>query len=159
MAGEDAGHADRDAVVDAMRRLNVESDRFVEVFSGAHGLHRTDMNALVYISSAAGAGYPLSPGQLGVELRLSSPATTALLDRLERVGHVSRERDTADRRRVVLRTREQGMRLAVEFFAPLGVALDAMMDEFGDDELRTVRRFLDRAVEVVEGAKQRAVGP
>lgn len=154
----ETGPGDRAAVIDAMRRLNVESDRFVEVFSGAHGLHRTDMNALVYISAAAEAGHPLSPGQLGAELRLSSPATTALLDRLERVGHVVRERDTADRRRVVVRTREQGIRLAVEFFSPLGVALHAMMDEFGTDELCTVRRFLERAVDVVERARQQAAG-
>ena len=146
MAEEDS----REAVVDALRRVNVESDRFVEVFAAAHGLHRTDMNALVYVSAAARAGHPLSPGQLGARLRLSSPATTALLGRLEQVGHVVRERDPDDRRRVVIRTREQGMRLAVEFFAPLGAALDGMMDEFDAAELAVARRFLERTATVVE---------
>lgn len=149
---------DRAAVVDALRQVNVESDRFVEVFSAAHGLHRTDMNALVYISAAARAGSPLSPGQLGARLRLSSPATTALLGRLEQVGHVVRERDPGDRRRVVIRTREQGMRLAVDFFAPLGVALDGMMDGFDPAELATVRRFLERAAAVVEEIRETVAG-
>jgi hypothetical protein len=42
------------------------------------------------------------------------------------------------------------MRLAVEFFAPLGAALDGMMDEFDAAELAVVRRFLERTATVVE---------
>jgi DNA-binding MarR family transcriptional regulator len=148
----------RAAVVDALRRVNIESDRFVEVFASAHGLHRTDLNAVAYIAAAAGAGHPMSPGQLGARLRLSSAATTALLDRLENVGHVTRERDPADRRRVVIRTQDQGMRLAGEFFAPLGIALDGLMDGFDTAELDTVRRFLERTVEVVEQVREDAAG-
>lgn len=155
----DTGAADdRAALVDAMRRFNIESDRFVEAFSSAHGLHRTDMNAVALISYAERAGQPLSPGQLGAELRLSSPATTALLDRLERVGHVRRERDTTDRRKVVVRTRAQGMQLAVDFFVPLGRALEAVMDEFADAELAVVRRYLERSVEAVETTRRAAGG-
>ena len=148
----------RAAVVDALRRVNIESDRFVEVFASAHGLHRTDLNAVAYIAAAARAGTPMSPGQLGARLRLSSAATTALLDRLEGVGHVVRERDPGDRRRVVIRTQEQGLSLANEFFAPLGTALDGLMDGFDAAELATVRRFLERTVEVVEQVREDAAG-
>lgn len=148
----------RAALIDALRRVNVESDRFVEVFASAHGLHRTDMNAVVYIAAGADAGSPLSPGQLGARLRLSSAATTALLDRLEGVGHVVRERDPGDRRRVVIRTRAAGMRLAGEFFAPLGIALDGLMDRFDPAELETVRRFLEQAGTVVEQVREDVAG-
>lgn len=144
----------REALIDVLRRLNIESDRFVEVFSTVHGLHRTDMNALAYVSAADQAGAPLGPGQLGAELGLSSAATTALVDRLERVGHVVRERGPGDRRKVALRTRAQGMELAGEFFAPLGRALHEVMDEFDDEELRLVVRFLDRATAAVEAARR-----
>lgn len=148
----------RAALIDALRRVNIEADRFVEVFASAHGLHRTDLNALAYVAAAADAGVPMSPGQLGARLRLSSAATTALLDRLEGVGHVVRERDPVDRRRVVIRTRAQGMQLAEEFFAPLGVALRGLMDGFDPAELATVRRFLEQVVTVVERVREDAAG-
>jgi DNA-binding MarR family transcriptional regulator len=145
---------DRAAVIDALRRFNVESDRFVEVFSTTHGLHRSDMNALAYLSAADEAGEPLSPGQLGAELGLSSPATTALIDRLARAGHLTREPHPSDRRKVALRTREQGVRLAVEFFTPLGRALHGVMDEFDADQLRLILTFLDRATSAVESTRR-----
>ena len=144
----------RERLIDALRRFNIESDRFVEVFATTHGLHRTDMNAVAYVSAADEAGAPLSPGQLGAELGLSSPATTALIDRLERVGHVGREPDPSDRRKVALRTRTDGMRLAVEFFVPLGRALHEAMDDFEDEELAVVLQFLERAVAAVETARR-----
>lgn len=151
---ERAAPDDRMALIDALRRFNIESDRFVEVFSTAHGLHRSDMNALAYVSAADQTGAPLGPGELGAELGLSSPATTALIDRLERAGHLTRERHPSDRRKVALRSREQGNRLAVEFFQPLGQALGQAMDEFDDEQLRIVFRFLDRAVAAVTIARQ-----
>jgi DNA-binding MarR family transcriptional regulator len=145
---------DRAALIDALRRFNIESDRFVEVFATAHRLHRSDMNALAYVSAADEAGAPLTPGQLSAELGLSSPATTALIDRLERVGHLTREPHPSDRRKVALRTREQGMRLAVEFFMPLGRALHQVMDEFDEEQLRVVLRFLERATAAVETTRR-----
>ena len=147
---DDAAPDDRSALITALRRFNIESDRFVEGFSTAHGLHRSDMNALAYLTAADEAGAPLGPGQLGARLGLSSPATTALIDRLVRAGHLVREPHPSDRRKVALRSREQGVRLAVEFFLPLGRALRDVMDDFDAEELRTVLRFLERATDAVE---------
>jgi DNA-binding MarR family transcriptional regulator len=151
---EEATPDDRAALVDALRRFNIESDRFVEVFSTAHRLHRSDLNALAYVTAADEAGAPLTPGQLGAELGLSSPATTALIDRLERVGHLTREPHASDRRKVALRTREQGLRLAMEFFMPLGQALRQVMKEFDEDQLGTILRFLEQATAAIEATRQ-----
>jgi len=112
------------------------------------------MNALAYASAAGEARAPLSPGELGSELGLSSPATTALINRLERAGHLSRERHPSDRRKVVLRTRDQGMRIALAFFLPLGQALHQVMDEFDNEELRIVLRFLEGATAAVETVRR-----
>ena len=51
-------------------------------------------------------------------LNLSSGSVTALIDRLERAGHIRRDRDTADRRKVLLHYADQGAALAMEFFRP-----------------------------------------
>ncbi|TDE32989.1 MarR family transcriptional regulator [Nonomuraea mesophila] len=137
-----------------IRRLNVESDRFVEGFAVAHGLHRTDMNALVEIQDAHLAGHALSPGELGGKLNLSAPATTALIDRLEQAGHVVRRRSATDGRKVEVVITERAAELARGFFAPLGRHLTAAVEEFGPGERKTVVRFLTRGIEATVAARE-----
>ncbi|MBC9732377.1 MarR family winged helix-turn-helix transcriptional regulator [Nocardioides marmotae] len=57
------------------------------------------------------AGEPVSVGALGKRLRLDSGTLTPLLKRLEAVGHVTRRRDPADERRVLVEPTEQGWAL------------------------------------------------
>ncbi|MFI9593998.1 MarR family winged helix-turn-helix transcriptional regulator [Nonomuraea sp. NPDC052265] len=137
-----------------IRRLNVESDRFVEGFAVGHRLHRTDMNALVVILDAHLAGRPLSPGGLGAALNLSAPATTALLGRLEQAGHVVRRRDAGDRRKVEVVMNEQAVELAGTFFAPLARRLTAAIDAFTPAEQEVVGRFLADAIEATVAARK-----
>ncbi|MFD1936880.1 MULTISPECIES: MarR family winged helix-turn-helix transcriptional regulator [Nonomuraea] len=137
-----------------MRRLNVESDRFVERFATTHGLHRTDLNALVVILDALGAGRPLTPGGLGAALNLSPPATTALIDRLEQAGHVERRRSATDRRKIEVVMNEQAVHLAGRFFAPLGRHLTTTIDAFGPEERRIIGEFLTRSIEATVAARE-----
>ncbi|GGO61141.1 MarR family winged helix-turn-helix transcriptional regulator [Nonomuraea cavernae] len=140
----------------AIRRLNVENDRFAERFADLHGLHRTDLNALVVILDAYAAGHPLTPGHLGAALNLSPPATTALINRLEGVGHVERRRSATDRRKVEVVLNEQAARLAGQFFTPLARQLATVIDEFAPEEREVIGRFLDRAVEATAKARRQS---
>ena len=83
-----------------LQEFGQASDRYVDAVSGHNQMHRTDMNALSAIMAHERAGHAPAPTEIGRELRLSSPATTALLDRLERSGHLTRGRHADDRRRV-----------------------------------------------------------
>ncbi|MBB6346807.1 MarR family winged helix-turn-helix transcriptional regulator [Nonomuraea muscovyensis] len=138
----------------AIRRLNMESDRFIERFAVLHGLHRTDLNALVVILDAANAGRHPTPGELGAALNLSPPATSALVNRLEQAGHVERRRSTTDRRKIEIAVNEPAVRLAGRFFAPLGRHLTAAIDEFTPDEREIIARFLTRAITATTTAVQ-----
>ncbi|MET4053562.1 DNA-binding MarR family transcriptional regulator [Frigoribacterium sp. PvP054] len=62
------------------------------------GLGHTELSALVAIGEAPG----LTPGTLSHELLLSTGATTAVVDRLEKSGHVVRTRHPDDRRSLFL---------------------------------------------------------
>lgn len=62
---------------------------------------------------------PYEPGWLGEQLRLNSAGTTALVDRLERLGLVWRGRDMGYRRRVLLEVEEKATELAWTFFGPV----------------------------------------
>jgi DNA-binding MarR family transcriptional regulator len=57
---------------------------------------------------------PMSPGQLGRDLRLSPTSMTRILDRLEERGLVERRRDAQDRRRVLVSPLEAADRLLGE---------------------------------------------
>ncbi len=127
-----------------VRRLTVESQKLAHAFADQHGLHATDFEALVHVMDAEGRGAPLTPGQLSAALGLTSGATSAVIDRLERPGHVRRDRDDTDRRKVHLRYAEVGRAVAMQFFGGLRGPTDAVMDDFSDDELRAVQRFLAR---------------
>lgn len=132
-----------------LRRLTVELDAVGQRFAELHGLGRTDVRAMVAIMDAARRGEALTAGALGRAVDLSSASVTALVDRLERAGHVHRVRDPADRRRVVLEMSESAMVAGGQFFGGLQRDLVDAMSGYADEELAVVRRFLAEMTEVI----------
>jgi DNA-binding MarR family transcriptional regulator len=132
-----------------LRRLTVELDAVGQRFAQAHGLNRTDVRALVAIMDAARRGEAMTAGRLGEAVELRSASVTALLDRLERVGHVRRVRDPEDRRRVALEMSESAMAAGAEHFGGLQRDLSAAMEDYTDEELAVVRRFLLDMTDVI----------
>ncbi|MFF8770654.1 MarR family winged helix-turn-helix transcriptional regulator [Kitasatospora sp. NPDC015120] len=116
-------------------------------FAAASGLHTTDVQALLAImraGDATAASPGITPGRLGEELNLSSGAVTAVLDRLERAGHIRRTRDAADRRLVLVHYLPGAGRMAAEWFAPVARRTEVVRAEFTPGELAAVARFLGR---------------
>lgn len=132
----------REELVHLLREYSVEATRVGDVFAQINGLHPTDLHALIAVMQAARRGEPLTPGRLGEALDLSSGATTAVIDRLERAGHLKRVRESADRRVVHLLYDAPAMELASSFFRPLVARSHAVMDEFTAGELEVILRFM-----------------
>lgn len=65
-------------------------------------LGETDMRALHFLIVCENTGTLATPSAIAQSLGISSASTTKLLDRLERAGHVRRERHPSDRRAVVV---------------------------------------------------------
>ena len=125
-----------------VRRVTVESQKLGHAFADLHQLHETDFEALIHVMDAEGRGEPITPGRLATALALSSGATSAVIDRLEKHDFVRRDRDDADRRRVHLRYSDRGAFLAVQFFGGLRGVFDDVMTQFSDEELASVHRFM-----------------
>lgn len=132
-----------------LRRLTVELDAVGERFAERHGLGRTDVRALIAIMDAARAGSALTAGGLGAAVDLSSASVTALVDRLERAGHVHRVRDADDRRRIVLEMSDTAMAAGAEFFGGLQRDLVRAMAHYSAEELDVVGRFLAEMTDVI----------
>jgi DNA-binding MarR family transcriptional regulator len=145
----------RAELVRLLQRHTVEAMRLGRAFAERHGLHPTDWAALLAVMQGDRAGTPLTPGELGDRLGMSSGATTAVVDRLERAGHVRRVRDERDRRRLTLHRAENAPALLAAFFDPLDAAMDAILLGYTAMELATVQRFLTDAVGQVSDHRRR----
>jgi DNA-binding MarR family transcriptional regulator len=147
-----------DDLIDALRLFTVESDVFVDVFARAHGLGRNDLNAIMWISQGTRSGHPITSGELAARLGLGAPATTGLVDRLENAGHVRRERDPHDRRKVIIVMQPQALQLAMEFFVPLGQLMHDTVADVSPEDLQRVTTVVRRMIGAVTAARQDTAG-
>jgi DNA-binding MarR family transcriptional regulator len=137
------GHIDPDyRVVIALREVTLRLNLVGAEFAAGHQLHTTDLRAIIELLDAERSGHTATPTWLAGRLRLSSASVTALVDRLERTGHVQRARAAGDRRRVQLTVTDNARRLGEAFFGPLIGRIVAIMDGFGPPERDAIIRFL-----------------
>lgn len=146
-------------LVHLLRAVTVELSLVSDRFAALHGLHPTDLRALIHLLDADRAGLRATPGWLGGRLALASPAVTALVDRLVRLGLVRRAPDPADRRRVLLEVDESAVALGWSFFGPLIRRLIEATDGFTPAELETVDRFLTAARDAITANPPEAPDP
>ncbi|MFG2866558.1 MarR family transcriptional regulator [Streptomyces sp. NPDC048338] len=125
-----------------LRAVTVEYGLRQGEFAERHGMHPTDVRALICLLDAERAGVDATAGGLGAQLGLNSAGTTAVIDRLERLGHVARVRDARDRRRVLLRVEEGAKELGQAHFGPLIEGSVALLRAFDGKERAAVRGFL-----------------
>jgi DNA-binding MarR family transcriptional regulator len=124
----------------AVREAQAAVDEMDEAASRALGINRTDARCLDVIQREE----PVTPGYLAERSGLTTAAVTTVLDRMERAGYVTRERDTEDRRRVLVRLTP----LAQERIGALwGVFAEfrEAIERYSMQELRLLRDFHLRA--------------
>ncbi|MEU8832702.1 MarR family transcriptional regulator [Streptomyces sp900116325] len=132
-------------IVHLLRKVTVEFGLRQAEFASRHGMHPTDVRALICLLDAERAGADATAGWLGAQLGLNSAGTTAVIDRLERLGHLTRTRDPRDRRRVLMTVAQPAVELGRSFFGPLIDDTVAVLRDFDESETAAVRRFLSAA--------------
>jgi DNA-binding MarR family transcriptional regulator len=90
---------------------------------------------------------PMTAGRLAELTGLTTGAITGVIDRLERAGYASRERDPNDRRRVIVTPNLQRHAdpAAVAAYGPVAAAMDDLLTRYTDDELALILDFFTRA--------------
>jgi DNA-binding MarR family transcriptional regulator len=144
---------DAPSTLHQLRALTVELDLLGSEFGRTNGLHPTDVRALICLLDAHRHSTAATPGWLGKQLGLESASITALIDRVERAGHVSRTRDADDRRKVVLSVTPSAIALDQAFFGPLVERASAELAQFSDSEQKLIDRFLVRMQTAVTTAR------
>ncbi len=150
------------AVLQAMREYRNAEMAMRRRTREAMSMGENDMVLLRYLLQARQSGRSASPGELARHLGVSTASMTAMIDRLERSGHVRRERHETDRRSIYVvpteRSEEDMRRL-------LGDMHEQMMDavvEMTPEESRVVLDMLERLQGVVDdvdpAARRFAIG-
>lgn len=98
------GHDATEEAIRALRALILSGERYRQVLSDYVGLGVTDTQAVSYLTVHGDRGQ----NELAADLGLSSSASTALLDRLEREGIAERYPHPSDRRRTLVRLTSRG---------------------------------------------------
>lgn len=157
-----ADASSRAALVQALRTYSVTMDAYIASMSQAHGLHRTDLNALAVVMDQTNRGHRVTPRDLGATVNLSTSATSSMLDRLERAGHITRRQHPHDRRSVVVEITELALQTGGRIFGQLGGATEGLMNRYSDEDIAVVVRFLEELNDVIrsiatapDGASQR----
>jgi DNA-binding MarR family transcriptional regulator len=103
------------------------------------GLNHTDLQCLGLLQVHG----PMTAGALAQSTGLTTSAITAVIDRLERSGYASREHDTADRRRIIVRLNERQIAQRIlPLYLPKVAGWQDALARFSDADLAIVRDFL-----------------
>lgn len=118
-----------------LRNINKVIRRKLRENLSAFSLTPPQFEALVHLSHSDN----LPIGQLSTKLGMSFSSTTDLVDRMERHGLVSRERDEHDRRKVLLTATEKGQQLMNRVLA---IHHEHLAATFADVETEDLRAYV-----------------
>jgi DNA-binding MarR family transcriptional regulator len=85
---------------------------------------------------------PLTPGRLAALTGLVLRPVTGVIDRLEKAGYVRRDRDAADRRKVLVLPVPESLARLAEFYSEHGDHMAAILATRNVDQLRAILDFL-----------------
>ena len=127
---------------DTLRKVGAQSVLLSDTVGKLVGLNSTDLECLDLLE----LGGPTTAGGLARHSGLTTGATTAVIDRLERAGLVRRVRDSGDRRCVVVEALPRCFRHIEPFYRRLASATARLNEEYDDRQLAVVVDYLSRVV-------------
>lgn len=145
-------------VLEAMRRWRGAERAMSEASQRRMNLGESDMRALRFLITAHRQGVVATPSSIAHQLGVSTAATTRLIDRLARAGHVRRVPHPTDRRSLVIEVTEETLRSAR---ARVGLTHARRFDAIAALTVRereVVARFFDALVATAGAAHPRPVG-
>ena len=140
-----------ETVADSMRGHASAATRYAAALAKRMGLGTSELAALEHLQAAG----PMTPGRLGRRLSMSPGAVTALVDRLEKRGHVERLPNPEDRRSALLRETEVGLRDSLEHLWPYIEEMSGIEESFTEEERAVISRYLKAATQATHRHAER----
>jgi len=124
--------------VDLLRTCDLLSRRPAQVLK-SQDLSSTQYNVLRILRGAPGV---LPCGEIAGRMITRDPDITRLLDRLEKRGLISRNRETKDRRMVVARITPEGLKVLARLDEPVQQIHRQQLGHLGRERLRALAELL-----------------
>jgi DNA-binding MarR family transcriptional regulator len=135
-------------IKDSLRELSLQVSLLNHRVGARLALKDIDLDCLELVARHG----PLTPSALARRAGLHPATLTGILDRLERGGWVARERDTADRRSVVIRARRERSGEVFRLYAGMNTSMDEVIAGYDEAELELIAGFLGRTAEAGKAA-------
>jgi DNA-binding MarR family transcriptional regulator len=136
-----------DEATSTLRRLQTAMGEAEAALAVRLAIGPNDLAAMTHLTFA---GEPIGPRELSGRLGITPGATTELVDRLERAGHLERRRDTVDRRRVQLHASTATLGRVAGELRPLFEALNGAAADLDEHDHAVVMAYLDRVLAAYE---------
>ncbi len=133
-----------------LRELTSESDWIARSFAEQNDVSANEFRALLFVMIAEAKGVRLTAGELRRQMSLSGAAITYLVERMTADGHLRRETDPADRRKVILRHSDHGRDVARAFFSRLTRHNHVALAALPDSDLEAAHRTFSAMVEAMQ---------
>lgn len=149
MANKATGQEGKQALIGrlmlALRRSSAAGVLHGQAIAKRVGVNPSDMECLDLILMNG----PSTAGEIARRTGLTSGAVTGLIDRLERLELVERTTDANDRRKVLVRVREDKIGPIAALFSPMERSMQGLLGGYSRDELRTLIDFAERGGDVL----------
>ncbi len=100
---------------------------------------------------------PKTAGALAQASGLTPAAATSMIDRLEKRGFVERQRDGADRRKVLVAMTRPASDTLDKFYEPIATEGSAMLAKFAPADLSIIEDFLQSALALQQAHVERTM--
>lgn len=107
-------------------------------------INRTDLRCLDLLLQRG----PSAPSRLSVELGLTTGSVTAMLDRMEKAGYITRTPDPSDRRKVIVQATPEIAAQAMDAMTPLMEDSAKSMAHYKIAELKLLVDFFTNAIAI-----------
>ena len=142
-------------VIEGIAAISRALDRYRHAFGADHGLSGTEVVALVHLFQEQTA----TAGQLAERTGLTPGAVTALLDRLERRGYLTRVRPPTNRRTLRIELTPSGWALRRAAFDPVESLLRTVASSPDAPTLEHMAYGLEHTARVIDAAGRPAQPP
>jgi DNA-binding MarR family transcriptional regulator len=129
-------------VLNALRQYRSAEAEMRKRTRDSMGMGETDLLALRYLLRAQQQGRRMTPKELSLSLGISSASTTILVDRLQKSGHVLREKHPTDRRSIVIVATPASDLEVRDTLGEMHKRMVDIADRLDGDDAEAVFRFL-----------------
>jgi len=138
-------------VILGARQYGISSVLFRNLIGERLGLNVTDMECLGLLFHKGIS----TPSELARHTGLSSGATTAMLDRLEKSGLVQRRPNPGDRRGTLIVLVNAGAEKVERWFSSSRLAQNELVSSFSEQQLSVLDDFFERATRMWEDERRK----